>query len=127
MFKANDSPWVRRMDLLGIRYEGNLIPGYVSDGPFLHLLPSGKLICLSSSFGDEQYSLSYALSESGRLGGPWTHPEKPLLSGGHGHGMMFRSFDGRLLLTCHYPNSSPSTAMIYEVEEKDDGIQIMTK
>lgn len=124
MFRANDAPWVKRMDQLGIRYHGQAIPGFVSDGPFLHMLPSGSLICLTSSFGEDRYSLSYALSESGKLEGPWIHPENPLLSGGHGHGMLFRSFDGRLMLTCHFPNSSPSTAVIYELEEKEDNIQI---
>jgi hypothetical protein len=124
IFKTNDAAWVKRMDLLGIKYKGQVIPGYVSDGAFIHRLPSGKLICLTSSFGENKYSLSYALSESGKLAGQWTHPGKPLLSNGHGHGMLFRSFDGRLMLTCHFPNTSPSKAVIYEVEELEDVIRI---
>jgi len=125
IFKVNDAPWVKRMDLLGIKYRGHEIPGFVSDGPFIHRLPSGKLICLTSSFGENQYSLSYALSASGKLAGPWEHPAKPLLTGGHGHGMLFNSFDGKLLLVCHFPNSSPSKAVIYEVGEQEDGISII--
>ena len=125
IFKVNDAPWVKRMDLLGIKYKGHEIPGFVSDGPFIHRLPSGKLICLTSSFGENQYSLSYALSASGKLAGPWEHPATPLLSGGHGHGMLFTTFDGRLLLVCHFPNSSPSKAVIYEVEEQEYGIKII--
>jgi beta-xylosidase len=118
IFKVNDAPWVKRMDLLGIKYRGHEIPGFVSDGPFIHRLPSGKLICLTSSFGENQYSLSYALSESGKLAGPWEHPAEPLLTGGHGHGMLFTSFNGKLLLVCHFPNSSPSKSVIYEVVNK---------
>lgn len=125
IFKVNDAPWVKRMDLIGIKYKGHDIPGFVSDGPFIHRLPSGKLICLTSSFGENQYSLSYALSASGKLAGPWQHPSKPLLSGGHGHGMLFNSFDGKLLLVCHFPNSSPSKAVIYEVGEQENGISII--
>ena len=125
IFKVNDAPWVKRMDLLGIKYEGHEIPGFVSDGPFIHRLPSGKLICLTSSFGENQYSLSYALSASGKLAGHWEHPAEPLLTGGHGHGMMFTSFDGKLLLVCHFPNSSPSKPVIYEVDEHENGISII--
>lgn len=124
IFKTNDAPWVQRMDMLGIKYKGQAIPGYVSDGAFIYKLSSGKLICLTSSFGKNNYSLSYALSESGKLIGPWTHPAKPLLSNGHGHGMLFKSFQGELLLTCHYPNTSPSKAVIYKVKELEKGIMI---
>ncbi|KJF45328.1 hypothetical protein LH29_08095 [Draconibacterium sediminis] len=122
VFKTNDAPWVKRMDVLGIKYRGQDIPGFVSDGPFIHRLPSGKLICLTSSFGENGYSLSYALSKSGKLKGPWIHPQEPLLTDGHGHGMIFRTFDGKLMLTCHFPNANPSRAVIYEIDEIVDGI-----
>ena len=125
MFKTNDAAWVRRMDKLGIKYQGFSLPGYVSDGPFIYRLPSGKLICLTSSFSDNGYALSYAVSASGKLAGPWHHPEKPLLDGGHGHGMLFRTFEGKLMLTCHYPNTSPSKSVIYEMAEMKDGIRIL--
>jgi beta-xylosidase len=124
IFKANDAWWVKRMDLLDIKYKGQPIPGYVSDGPDIHRLPSGRLICLTSGFGENGYSLSYAISESGKLTGPWKHPENPLLTGGHGHGTLFRTFSEKLALTCHYPNTSPSKAVIYEVEELEKGIRI---
>lgn len=127
IFKANDATWVNRMDILGKKYKGETIPGFVSDGPFVYRLSSGKIICLTSSFSENGYSLSYAISESGRLKGPWSHPEKPLLTGGHGHGMLFRTFDGELMLTCHYPNTSPSRAVIYEIEELESGISIKSK
>jgi len=127
MFKVNDAEWVERMDILGKKYKGQPIPGFVSDGPFIYRLPSGKIVCLTSSFGEKGYSLSYAISESGKLAGPWFHPEKPLLTGGHGHGMLFKTFDGKLILTCHYPNTSPSKAVIYEVEELNSGLTIKGK
>ncbi|WP_321996611.1 glycoside hydrolase family 43 protein [Draconibacterium orientale] len=127
MFKVNEAGWVERMDILGKKYKGQLIPGFVSDGPFIYRLPSGKIICLTSSFGEKGYSLSYAIAESGKLAGPWFHPEKPLLTGGHGHGMLFKTFDGKLMLICHYPNTSPSKAVIYEVEELNSGITIVGK
>ncbi len=127
IFKANDAAWVQRMDLLGKKYKGQQIPGYVSDGADIHRLPSGKLICLTSGFGQNGYALSYAISESGKLSGPWKHPEEPLLAGGHGHGILFRTFDKKLMLTCHCPNKSPSTAVLYIVEESNNGISIKTK
>jgi len=127
MFKTNDAPWVRRMDRLGKKYKGISLPGYVSDGPFIYRLTSGELICLTSSFGDNGYTLSYAVSKSGKLAGPWVLPAKPLLEGGHGHGMLFRTFDGNLMLTCHYPNSSPSKAVIYEIEEHFGSLIIKRK
>lgn len=125
LFKASDAAWVKRMDSLGIKYQGNNIPGFVSDGPFIHRLPSGKLICLTSSFGENNYALSFAVSSSGKLSGPWAHPKEPLLSGGHGHGMIFKSFDGDLLLACHFPNTSPSKTALYKIEEFTDGIRLV--
>lgn len=44
-------------------------------------------------------------SESGRVIGPWNQQDRPLFAENGGHGMIFRSLDGRLLCAFHQPNS----------------------
>jgi len=79
--------------------------GRVTDGPFLHRLSTGALAMLWSSFGKGGYALTVAYSKSGKLEGPWTHPDEPLFIGDGGHAMLFRTFDGRLLTIFHAPNA----------------------
>jgi len=50
-----------------------------------------------------EYWVVLARSESGRIAGPWTQ-EKLLYQQNGGHGMLFRSFEGDLLLALHQPN-----------------------
>lgn len=98
-------------------------PRYVTDGPFLHRLETGTLLMLWSSFGPRGYAIGLARSETARITGPWQQFEKPLWEKDGGHGMLFRTFDGGLLLTLHTPNESPKERPLFvEVEEKADGI-----
>ena len=104
LFKASDAPWTRS----GVNYKGTLFSGRVTDGPFFYKTKTNKLITLWSSFDKSGYCLAYAVSDSGKLEGPWSHPKKPLLDKGHGHGCLFNCLDGQLMLVCHSPNNTPS-------------------
>ncbi len=114
MLRASDAPWVRP-----IREDS-----YVTDGPWLHRLPSGRLIMLWSSFGEGDYTLGIARSESGTLRGPWRHDPEPLVENG-GHSMMFRTLEGRLLLVLHSPNHGPrERARFFDVRETATTIEL---
>lgn len=80
---------------------------YVTDGPFLYRAQTGALLMLWSSSRDGVYCQAVSRSCSGMLLGRWTHDPELLVSQDGGHGMVFRTFDGRLLFTCHQPNQGP--------------------
>ncbi|SHM99189.1 Glycosyl hydrolases family 43 [Cyclobacterium lianum] len=96
LFKASESPWSRERN-----DEGDTIPNKVTDGPWLFKTQTGKLgmIWTSWVFGD--YTQGVAYSESGTLDGPWIHDEQPFSPPNYGHGMLFRTFEGQLLMAVH--------------------------
>ena len=76
-----------------------------------------------SSFGVNDYSVGIAESVSGKIAGPWKQQERPLFTGDGGHGMIFRTFDGRLMLSLHKPNNDPDErAGFYELKDTGDSL-----
>lgn len=110
LFKATSAEWV-------VSHNGK---DYVTDGPFLYKLKSGKLLMLWSSFGKEGYALGMAISSNGIMG-PWAHIDKPLFPHNGGHGMVFK-FKNKLYVSLHYPNEPHLTerACFYRVREIED-------
>ena len=45
--------------------------------------------------------MGVAYSQSGTLDGPWVQESQPLTPPNYGHGMLFRDWRGRLLLSLH--------------------------
>lgn len=124
LFNASEGPWVRRTEWPG-KAETRHFPDYITDGPFLHRLAGGSLIMLWSSIGAKGYAMGIARSESGAVTGPWRQDSEPLWAEDGGHGMIFRTFDARLMLTFHRPNNTPDErAVMFEVEEAGDTIRI---
>ena len=78
---------------------------YFTDGPFIHKSEDGRLYMPWSSWADRGYAVGVAVSSSGKLAGPWHQEEIPLFPADGGHGMLFETFDGKLLYTLHYPNT----------------------
>lgn len=119
LFNASEASWVESKTH---RIHG---PGYVTDGPFMHRTQDGTLLMIWSSFCNGHYAQGVAKSESGEIHGPWIQEPKPLFESDGGHGMLFRTFDGRLWLTLHTPNQTPDERMIYlELEEVGDTIRL---
>jgi len=118
LFSASEAPWAISMtgwDGSDPRYQ---FPTYVTDGPFFYQLKAGPLLMLWSSFGSNGYAMGVARSESGLVTGPWKHDSTPLWSEDGGHGMIFKSFDGKLMLTFHSPNNTPKERPVFiELEE----------
>jgi hypothetical protein len=56
---------------------------------------------LWTSWVFDVYVQGVAYSESGTLDGPWVQEAEPLTPQNFGHGMLFRTFDGKLLMSVH--------------------------
>jgi len=97
LFRASEASWAREMA------HSSGMKGYVTDGPFLWRGESGKLVCLWSSFSDWGYTQGIAASDSGEINGHFSQL-KPMFMQNGGHGMLFRTKEGRLLLALHSPN-----------------------
>lgn len=96
LFRAHDSPWSRE------RYDdGSTGPNKVTDGPWLFGTRTGQLGMLWTSWAFSDYTQGVAYSESGTLDGPWVQQEEPVTPPNYGHGMLFRTFDGQLLMSVH--------------------------
>jgi len=115
LFRASEAPWVRA---IGNAESGN----FITDGPFLHRTADGELLMIWSSFAEEGYAVGVARSLSGEIKGPWKHDEVPLFNKDGGHGMLFRTFDGQLMLSIHMPNQTPLERPVFlrlrEVDSK---------
>ncbi|MGN0201466.1 MAG: family 43 glycosylhydrolase [Candidatus Cryptobacteroides sp.] len=99
----------------------------VTDGPFLYRTVSGKLLMIWSNMSPEGYAIGIAESVTGKVTGPWKHHEKPLFEKDGGHGMIFRTLEGKLCLTLHAPNGGGlERAHFFELEDTGDGLRLKT-
>lgn len=98
LFRGSDAPWSRE-----VRHSSG-ITGYVTDGPFLWRKEDGGLICLWSGFSEEGYAQGVAVSDNGEIDGHFTQAD-PLFRADGGHGMLFRTPEGKVLLALHSPNT----------------------
>lgn len=130
LFHASDGPWSREMNSIGEITFGMELGGQVTDGPFLFRTQTGRLGMLWSSWGDQRYAQGVAYSASGRLAGPWIQEEEPLNTKNSGHGMLFRTFEGKLLMALHYAPMDPEEGrgrkpMLLEVDDSGERIRII--
>ncbi|MGE4286611.1 MAG: glycoside hydrolase family 43 protein [Phycisphaerae bacterium] len=123
LFRASDAPWITPWNAK----PGDKPREFVSDGCFFYRTKTGRLLMLWSSWQENgKYAEAVAYSLSGRLIGPWRQSE-PLLTDDSGHGMVFKAFDGRLMLVVHRPTMSPlSRARVHELEDTGDRLRIKT-
>lgn len=118
LFKASSAPWITP-------FEGD--DKFVTDGPFLHRTRTGKLLMLWSSFSRKGYVTAVASSRTGQITGPWEQAPQPLYDEDGGHGMIFRTFDGRLFLCIHRPNRGPNEhPALIPIEEHDGTLRLVT-
>jgi len=83
------------------------------------------LLMLWSSFSNTGYAIGYARSVSGDIQGPWVQEKEPLFSQDGGHGMMFRTFEGKLMLTIHSPNiTHKEHLLLFEMEDRNGRLNI---
>lgn len=100
---------------------------YVTDGCFLYRTKTGKLLMIWSSYMHGQYAIGIAESVTGKVSGPWKQQPQPLFIKDGGHGMIFKTFDGRLCLTFHQPNwpGGKERAHIFEIEDKGETLGLL--
>lgn len=116
LFRASDSPWSREKD-----ENGNARPNKVTDGPFVFRTQSGKLGMLWTSWVYDVYTQGVAYSQSGTLDGPWLQEKQPITPPDFGHGMLFRTFEGKLLMAIHsHKNVNGRYIRIPHLFEVDD-------
>lgn len=116
LFDGSDALWARKQPQYGC---------WVTDGPYLFKSKSGKLFMIWSSFGTTGYMVGVAVSDSGKLAGPWKQNAQPLYSADGGHGMLFKRFDGQLMLVLHSPNKMTERARIFEIEDTGETLRVI--
>lgn len=132
MFKASDAPWPREMSSIGELTYGMPLNGYVIDGPFFFRTETNRLGMLWASWSDKRYAQGVAYSVSGKLSGPWVQTEKPLNPNNSGHAMLFRTFDGKTLLSMHAQsltseNPGPRKPVFFEADLSGNELKILGK
>ncbi len=120
LFGTTDIPWA-----VSLRERGSKHHGYVTDGNFVFKTKTGKLVMIWSTFGPAGYALIQAVSENGSIYGPWKHIKEPLFTENGGHGMIFKTLQGKLMLTLHQPNGGKlERARLFEIEDLGDRIRL---
>ncbi|MBC2607542.1 family 43 glycosylhydrolase [Pelagicoccus albus] len=118
LFKASDAPWLN----------GSLTPStdplrYVTDGPQLFRTKKGRLLMLWSSYENDVYVQTLARSKSGNLQGPWEQLD-PLVKHDSGHGMLFETFEGELMMVLHRPFKN-AKGKLYSMRDTGDRVKIV--
>lgn len=117
LFRANEAAWV-----VGQKQpDGETV--FVTDGPQFYRSRTGTLLMLWSSYGKKGYVEGQARSKSGTLAGPWEQLG-PLVERDSGHGMVFRAFDGRLMMVLHRPFNY-ALGKLYEMRDDGDRLTVV--
>jgi beta-xylosidase len=114
LFKASEAPWcdpAKPQDT------------YVTDGPELFRTRDGHLLMLWSSWENGSYVQTVARSKSGALEGPWEQLP-PLVKEDSGHGMLFHTFGGQLMMVLHRPFRN-ARGKLYDMEDLGDHLRIV--
>ena len=124
LFRASDSPWSRGYDA-----QKNVTWHRVTDGPWVFRTQTGKLGMIWTSWRFADYTQGVAYSESGTLDGPWIQEKDPITPPNFGHGMLFRTFDGELLMCVHSHKRDEKGRIIriphlFKVDDSGDKIVI---
>ena len=123
MFFAYDSPWSKEKD-----QNGRIVPNKVTDGPYLFKTQTGKLGMIWTSWVFSDYVQGVAYSESGTLDGPWVQEKEPITPPNFGHGMLFRTFEGKLLMSVHSHKSVHGRTVriphLFEVDDSGDKLVV---
>ena len=128
MFRASELPCCGEMNGLGEATFGLKMPGWVTDGPQMFRTQTGKLGMLWSTWGKERYLQAVCYSESGKISGPWVQEPEPFLANNSGHGMLFRTFEGKLLYVVHHvEGDGPRKPQFWEVDDSGDKLVLLKR
>lgn len=99
---------------------GHLKRNGVSEGASLYRSKSGKLFMTWSNISCWGYCVALAVSDSGKVIGPWRQLGVPIRIDG-GHGAFFTRTDGSLAFALHAPNSTASFERMVFADVEDKG------
>ena len=116
MLDGSDAAWSRQ----STTYPGS----HVTDGPYLYTGKTGKLYMIWSSHGNTGYTCGIAISDSGKIAGPWKQQDEPLYKKDGGHGMLFTTFDGKLMMVLHSPNNPKAQPHIFQLEDTGNTLKV---
>jgi hypothetical protein len=134
LFKGSDATWIS--EEMPAPSANQILP-YVTDGPQLIHLPGGALAMLWSTYEKTinnsngtvtgHYVVTYAVSASGKLHGPWNQ-RRPLLRNDTGHAMVFHTLPtkghkSRPMLVA-FRGTRTTHAKLYEIEIRRDGLRL---
>ena len=123
MFRASSCPWSRESTR-----DGSVKPNMVTDGPYLFRTGTGRLGMIWTSWIGDVYTQGVAYSESGTLDGPWVHEKNPITPPNFGHGMLFRTLDGKWLMSVHSHNNINGHYLriphLFEVDLSGDKLEV---
>jgi len=116
LFRGNAAKWSQQGS------EG----GWVTDGPYLYKGKTGKLYMIWSSRNHAHgYVVGVSISDSGKLAGPWRQQDEPIFQENGGHGMIFHTFEGRLMLVLHAPDGHQPHPLLFELEDTGETLRIV--
>jgi GH43 family beta-xylosidase len=118
LFHASEASWSNT----GKQYGNN-----VTDGPYLYTGKTGKLYMLWTSGSTSGYTQGIAISGSGKLAGPWIQQDEPVYAKDGGHGMVFKTFEGDLMMVLHSPNNRDAQPRIFRMEDTGNTLKITTE
>ena len=126
LFRASDSPWSREVE------DGRETFNKVTDGPWLFRTGTGRLGMLWTSWIYRDYTQGVAYSESGTLDGPWVHEPLPITPPNYGHSMLFRTLDGRWMMSVHHHATDAQgrtvrTPHLFPVDLTGDKLRVVTE
>ena len=124
LFFASESPWSKE------RIGEVILPNKVTDGPYLFRTQTGRLGMIWTSWVYDVYTQGVAYSDNGRLDGKWIHEREPITPPNFGHGMLFRTFEGKLLMSVHSHRNENGRYIriprLFEIDDSGDKI-VVTK
>ncbi len=92
MFKASHIPFAN---------SGNVASSHIAEGPYIFKTEGAGLGILFLTEIDDTPCIAVAYSEIGGLNGPWVVEPEPLLKGNYGQPVLFRDFDGTMVMLMH--------------------------
>jgi hypothetical protein len=123
LFKGSDAPWID-----ATRVPSTEEARYVTDGPEIFRTKDGHLLMLWSSYrrsadNKDIYVETVARSKTGDLKGPWE--QLPILvDNDSGHGMLFNTFEGQLMLIIGQPFQRQH-AKLYDTADLGDSVKVV--
>ena len=98
LWRAGDAKWT-------VGYDKFDSGDYITDGPFIYRDKENRLCSLWSSFSKTGYATAKAYSDNGKLFGNWIIEDESIFAKEGGHGMIFKTFDGKRMLSIHVGNN----------------------